>query len=740
MRFNAFLFTLLLFSFQSLFGQENIRELESNPIIDSLLNILVETKEDSNTVNHLHDLAYEYKFIGELEESQFYADKTLALSQKINWHKGRGKAYNIMGTIGLAKSQYDSSIAFFERALDIADSFELESLKGTVLVNQSNVYSERSDYSKALVLLYEGLKVLEKLKDDQRIGGTLTNIGIIYYYQEEFDTALHYYERAIHIFKKINDVKSLSYGYTNIGGIYANQGKFTKSLYFFKKSAEYKLQYKDYNGLSINYQNIAEILNLLNSFPLDSLNTFHDLYQYANIDDVKNSLQDSAKYYLKKGIKIARQINSPYNIMQSYSTLGAIYFTNQEYRNAINAFLQALKMSQEIGAKQNQLYHYNHLYDTYKSIKKYESALVYHELYTNLKDSIFSQEKQQEIGRQEAKYEYEKKQALQNAEYQKQLALDQEELKRQKMGQLFLGAIIFIVIVVSFFIYRALRLSRKQRREIEDQKMIIEKKNLEILSSIRYASRIQNALLKEEETVAPVLPEHFVFFRPRDIVSGDFYWSVKQDSWWYLAVADCTGHGVPGAFLTMLGTAYLNEIISTEVHITPDMILNQLREKIVNQLSQSDDIEDSKDGMDISLIALNLNTLEAEWAGANNPIYIIREKRSEAVEIMESEQYVLAEIKGDKQPIGFSSHQKPFTKHHIKFKKGELFYLMSDGFADQFGGPKNKKYRYKPLKQLVLNLMESDIHEQKNVLSKEFDDWKGNQEQLDDVCVLGVRV
>ncbi len=721
-------------------AEESLRETDSNPKIDSILNVLDQTVEDSNTVNLLYDLAYEYKYIGEILESEKFAEKTLLLANKINWPKGRGKAFNVLGSLGLAKSEYDSSITSFKRALEIADSFDLTSLKGTVLVNLSNVYSERSDYSKALELLHEGLKVLEKLKDDQRIGGTLTNIGIIYYYQEEFDTALHYYERAIHIFKKLNDERNLSYGYSNIGGIYANQGKFTKSLYFFREAARYKKKYKDLNGLSISYQNIAEILNHLYTLPIDSLNAFHDLYQYADLKNIKKSLQDSAKYYLKQGIRIARQINSPYNIMQSYSTLGAIYFTNQEYRKAINAFLQALKMSQEIGAKQNQLYHYNHLYDTYKSIRKYDSALVYHELYTNLKDSIFSQEKQQEIGRQEAKYEYEKKQALQDAEYQKQLALDQEELKRQKMGQIFLGAIIFIVIVVSFFIYRALRLSRKQKREIEDQKMIIEKKNLEILSSIRYASRIQNALLKEEETIAPVLPEHFVFFRPRDIVSGDFYWSVKQDNWWYLAVADCTGHGVPGAFLTMLGTAYLNEIISTEIHITPDLILNQLREKIVNQLSQSEDIEDSKDGMDISLIALNLNSLEAEWAGANNPIYIIREKRSEDIEIMESEQYVLAEIKGDKQPIGFSSHQKPFTKHHIKFKKGELFYLMSDGFADQFGGPKNKKYRYKPLKQLVLNLVESDIHEQKNVLSKEFDEWKGNQEQLDDVCVLGVRV
>ncbi len=742
MRFKPFLFGVLisLLSFSSTLAQEVESIYDSSPIIDSLLNVLDEQKEDTITAKILHDLAFEYRYLGDISQAELYILKSKELSEKINWDKGRAQVFNVLGLIYLSKSEYDSSIAYFDRVIEIADSFDLKSLKGRAYNNQSNVYSERSDYSKALDLLLKCLTIVEEIKDDKRVGSALTNIGIIYFYQEEYDTALLYYERALHIFKKSNDLNRMSYIYTNIGGVNANQGKFTKSLYHFRLAAKYKLEYKDFAGLGLVYQNIAEITNHLSTLALDTLKSYHDLYQYADMGNIKNSLQDSAKHYLKKGIEIARKINSPYNIMQCFNTLGSIYLANKEYNNAIDSYSEALKMSKEIGAKQNQLDHYLLLYETYNAMSKYDSALRYHLLYADLKDSIFSQEKQQEIGRQEAKFQYEKKQALQDAEYQKQFALDREKLKRQKLGQMFLAAVILIVLVVSIFIYRALRISRKQKREIEDQKMIIEKKNLETLSSIRYASRIQNALLKEEESLVPVLPDQFVFFRPRDIVSGDFYWSVKQDDWWYLAVADCTGHGVPGAFLTMLGTAYLNEIISTEVHITPDLILNQLREKIVNQLSQSENIEDSKDGMDISLIALNLKTLEAEWAGANNPIYIVREKRDESIEIMESDSHVLAEIKGDKQPIGFSSIQKPFTKHHISFKKGELFYLMSDGYADQFGGPKNKKYRYRPLKEMILNLANTDMHEQKNIISKEFDEWKGNEEQLDDVCILGVRL
>lgn len=740
MMFRIFLLSALILSGINSIAQENLEEYQTTPLIDSLLSVINEEKKDTITVNQLNDLAYEYHFIGKKNQSLKYINKALSLARELDWNKGRGKAFSLLGSLHYSKSEYDSAITFFERSIAIADSFNLKSLKASVLVNLSNVYSEKSEFSKALSKLFEGLKIIEELNDEERVGGTLINIGIVFFYQGEYDTAMQYYERASHIFKNNRDYKNLSFAYNNMAGIYAYKGKFTKALFFYRETANYKAEYNDFDGLCIAYQNIAQISNYLSNFSEDSLRSFQDIYKYADLNNLKASLQDTARSYLKKSVKIARETNSPYNIMQGLSTLGSIYVLNDEYDKGLKSFKDALKMAIELDVKQNISDIYNHIFEVYLKIGKYDSALHYNILRENLKDSIYSVQKQQEIGRQKAQYTYEKKQALQEVEYQKQLALDKEELKRQRLAQVFLASIIIIVLIVSIVIYRALRISRKRKKEIEDQKMIIEKKNLETLSSIRYASRIQNALLKEEETLVPILPKHFVFFEPRDIVSGDFYWSVKQDDWWYLAVADCTGHGVPGAFLTMLGTAYLNEIISTEIHIPPDLILNQLREKIVSQLSQSEDIEDSKDGMDISIIAINLKTLKAEWAGANNPIYIVRKKRDEDIEIMENENAVLAEIKGDKQPIGYSSIQKPFTKHHINFKKGELFYLISDGFPDQFGGPRNKKYRYKPLKQLILNISDSDITKQKEIISKEFHKWKGNQEQIDDVCILGVRI
>ena len=257
---------------------------------------------------------------------------------------------------------------------------------------------------------------------------------------------------------------------------------------------------------------------------------------------------------------------------------------------------------------------------------------------------------------------------------------------------------------------------------------------------MNYAKRIQNAILPHRSAIEKAFGDAFVLFKPKDIVSGDFFWFSQKPNKLFIAAVDCTGHGVPGAFLTMLGTAYLNEIISLSGQMDPNEILDQLREKVVIQLSQSEDIEDSKDGMDISLICLNLKTLTAQWAGAHNPIYIVGSNDHITGTVESDESNALLEIKGDKQPIGFHSRQSPFHKHEIRFKKGDSFFLLSDGFADQFGGPDNKKYRYKPLKKFILSISDKSSHDQKVAFEEEFERWKGNEEQLDDVCVIGVKL
>lgn len=292
-----------------------------------------------------------------------------------------------------------------------------------------------------------------------------------------------------------------------------------------------------------------------------------------------------------------------------------------------------------------------------------------------------------------------------------------------------------------------------QKDVADHQRKIAEEKRKEILDSIHYAKRIQDALLKDQTQTQAHLPEHFILFRPKDIVSGDFYWAFEKTSastigetsgsrYLYLAVADCTGHGVPGAFLTMLGTSFLNEINATEELLTPAEILNQLRGRIIKELNQGGKIGESKDGMDISLIRLELGTADSDktllnphaqsltniqWAGANNPLYHISNN-------------ALFETKADKQPIGYADNLNPFTNHCFQIKKGDSLIIFSDGYADQFGGPRGKKFMYKQLKEIFLSHSIYEMKEQKEKLNVIFEEWKGDLEQVDDVCLIRIKV
>ena len=232
-------------------------------------------------------------------------------------------------------------------------------------------------------------------------------------------------------------------------------------------------------------------------------------------------------------------------------------------------------------------------------------------------------------------------------------------------------------------------------------------------------------MLKEEEYVSKHLPPHFILFKPKDIVSGDFYWALEKDNFLYLAAADCTGHGVPGAFLTLLGTSFLNEINAIDKILSPAEILNQLRNKIVKELGSSGK---TRDGMDISLIRIHLKTYETLWAGAYNPLWIYKPDGE------------LIEFKADKQPVGYSEITTDFKDNHYQLSKGDMIYLFTDGYADQFGGNVGKKFKYRQLKDRLLQIKNLAPEEQKKKLNQYFEDWQGNLEQVDDVLIIGIKV
>jgi serine phosphatase RsbU (regulator of sigma subunit) len=288
-------------------------------------------------------------------------------------------------------------------------------------------------------------------------------------------------------------------------------------------------------------------------------------------------------------------------------------------------------------------------------------------------------------------------------------------------------------------IYNRMRYIRKTNQKINKQKELI-------TDSITYAQRIQSTILPSQELMEKLLPDHFVLFRPKDIVSGDFYWIKEVQDHLVIVGADCTGHGVPGAFMSMLGITMFNDLISDSCYDAPGAILDQLREKVKDMLLQQGNSDEQKDGMDLAIAILNKTTREIHFSGANNPLYIIRKKSVpeqkdlEPFASLENGDYRLFELKGDKQPIGTHWEETPFRTTSVYLKEQDSFYMFSDGYIDQFGGENRKKFKSMNFKKLLLSLQDERMDIQRQTLEQNFDQWKGPHEQIDDIIVLGVKV
>jgi serine phosphatase RsbU (regulator of sigma subunit) len=267
----------------------------------------------------------------------------------------------------------------------------------------------------------------------------------------------------------------------------------------------------------------------------------------------------------------------------------------------------------------------------------------------------------------------------------------------------------------------------RQKDEIVSKNVVLEYQKKEIEDSIRYARRIQSAVIPSEKVCHDIFPESFIIFKPLNIVSGDFYWISRVEKRIIFAAADCTGHGVPGAFMSMLGVAFLNEIVNKDNITAPDMILNHLRDKVIDALQQHGVSGETRDGMDIALVSIDREVNKLEYAGAYNPLIMIRNG-----EIIES--------CPDKMPIGIYENMKVFSNHEITIKNGDVFYMFSDGYEDQFGGPEGKKFKSKKLKQLLLDIHKYSMETQKEILEKTFEEWKGDLPQIDDVVIAGFAI
>lgn len=547
----------------------------------------------------------------------------------------------------------------------------------------------QASYRSALELLTvsESSFYLKGIADASKI------LGYCYWRFSDFSLSLSNSLKALKIYEKSGDRKGESDTLNNIGAVYMFQNDHKRRLEVNLKCKAIRQEIGDLEGVASSEGNIGETYFEMGDYT-NASKCFHAVlsnpdaspqgtaWAYHNLGKVHLVKTDSsvAERYFLLGLEVSKSVDYKVLISDSYLALAELYLNQGNHDKAIIQSENALSVSRSIGAKEGEKKALYFLSKIYEDLNLFEESLRYHKDFHSI---------EQEISRD-------------------------TEIEKLKTIQL----------KVAF-------------DKIEEQRN-------ELLNSIKYAERIQTAILTREQR-EDLLKDYFVLYKPKDIVSGDFYWYHEKGDHFYLCVADCTGHGVPGAFLTMLGTTYLSEIITSNEFISPSNILEDLRNRIIRALALSED-RIRQDGMDISLVRLNTRTYEAEWAGAYNPLWIVRAKNNYSgddlvqFKALDDSNTRLYELRGDRQPISLSDNMKPFTNHSFKLLEGDKLYLFSDGFAHQFGGQLGKKYGSGAMQKLILKIFESDMSVQKKMLNDEIENWKADREQVDDICIIGFEI
>lgn len=593
------------------------------------------------------------------------------------------------------------------------------------------------DFETALKSFQTSLNIRERLLDTLGMAECYNNLGGIYYGINSLENAIKYFKKSLHLKKFEEDPAGYATSLNNIGSIYNALDEYDSAAFYYNNALEIFETEKDQPGLALCYHNLASI---------HSLNKEYEL----------------AHLFFLKSIRLSEALNNREMVASSYTLLAKMHYALNDIAEAKLFAERSHIIGLDLGYPENIMESSNILYNIAKSQNDLKSALMYFELHDKMKDSVQSAQVVQDIAGQQITYEFEKKafaDSLLRAEQDKQTAIVMQEkddkIQRDLLLNITLSIGIVLLIAISFIILIALRNNKKAKEEIalqknkiekqqlvtEEQRKILSEKNKEILDSINYAKRLQEAILPSKEFLAQTLPESFILFKPKDIVAGDFYWVKEVDDVIYFAAADCTGHGVPGAFVSLVCNNALDKTILDLGKVSPAEILEHVTTLVVENFENSTHL--IKDGMDIALCSINTKTLQLEFSGANNPLWLISDEinsKSDSLLFDSKNKRSLFEIKASKQPVGKYNFKKDFINHQFQLKKGDQIYLSSDGYADQFGGEKGKKFKYKQMKSLVLASSFLSEQEQKDTLENALNKWMGDIEQVDDVCVFGVKI
>lgn len=684
---------------------------ESKMVLDSVLPVLHSKAHDSIILKNLH---YAIENIAEDDvwpRYNDYMDNWLkAKPSDVLYLRYKGIVLNNKAYIAEHRDHdYVRALDLYEKSYEVLSKARSLEDMAAPINNMATIYMRFGNMQKCLELNFKALNILERTSDRNATAFSLNNIGNAYAKIRNFEKARQYMCRSYQIRLGLGNKAQIAQSLNNIGGVFLSEFKQDSALFYFGKSLEIAIARKSVHQMGLCYNNMSIC--------------------YRDKKDFDKALE-----YGQKGLKYREEEHDLEGVGHSYQNLGLVYFMKGDNANARKFFEQGFKLSKDNKVPELLMNFSKCLYDLNVKEGRTKEALDNYVLFTKMKDSLNNKELQKLAFQKQFEYEYNKKAFADSIKVNEEKMLEQTRHQQVVQRQRFyiIGGIAGIVLMgtiaaVSLLAFRQKKKSNilinKQKQEVEHQKNIIEEKQKEIIDSINYAKRIQSALLANEQMIAEHVPEHFIFFRPKDIVSGDFYWATEHDGKFFIACCDSTGHGVPGAFMSLLNIGFLSEAIKEKDIVEPNKVFDYVRKRLIDGISK----EGQKDGFDGILLCIDKLKKTMTYAAANNAPVLV----SNGTGIT---------LKKDKMPVGKGERTEPFSLFTLDISAGDTLYLFTDGYADQFGGPKGKKFMSKQLDELLVTINRKPVSEQAMLLESAFRNWVGDLEQVDDVLVIGIKL
>jgi serine phosphatase RsbU (regulator of sigma subunit)/Tfp pilus assembly protein PilF len=696
-------------------------------------------------------------------------------------------AYNTLGRINLNLGNLNKSIDYFSHALELFEAENNFEASAKMQNNLGVLHRRQSNYAKSLHCFQKALEYFTLKNDSVAIASVLTNIGSVSFDIGAFEHSLENYLKALTVFEKSGNELSLASTLQNIGGVMISTKNIKESIVYYNRALEIYRKLNNDRGIATSYLSLG--ISFKEQSILDSayiyLSKSQEVYQQIG-DKVgqADALKELGEVYLnQKKYRLAqRNLNQALLIAQEvdlnsvstdvYYNLARIELYQGNFQTALEIANKALNDSKLYGLLSLQKDIYLVISTIYEKKENFESSLHYHKLYFTLYDSLYSKDRAHKFAEMETLYQLEQKQTA-IAKLEKEKEIREKELKNAELqivwqrinSYIMLGVLIFVSVIL-FLLYRQFRSKRfsnyvlkeqnkeilqkneeittqkeeieKQRNELEYQKEQLKEKseqlerfNWLLTDSIDYASSIQAALLPSKEIFTSYFDDQFIMLFPKDVVSGDFYWAYPKDDTIIVALADCTGHGVPGGFMSMLGISALTELMGRQV-TEPSDILNNMRLLIIESLKQKGKIGEHQEGMDLAVIRYTKGSNYIEFSGANHPLWLIRKV---------NDSYVILEQKGDRMPISYHHKMYPFNSHRIKVQKGDQIYLFTDGLRHQLGGDNfNDKYGKDRFRDILIQNAHLPMEDQRSIIEDSFFRWVSGYDQLDDITIVGLKI